>query len=337
MYHSRPLRFALALALLPLAVPPATADDAPAASPSGAPKVAVVDFSCTDGGLGTSIADQVSAAMEAYDGCSVVDRSDVQQVLEKVKLPAGSPVGADLAQKLGKQVAAGRLIVGSCAVRDEQVTLTARLIDARTGRPVADGGETVAGGRQYVASLARRLAHRLRAEMQSGQTCGDGSTGLVVDATGLPLQRAMGPRILDEDGHVLYPVSNRHVPAMDILEDQGMAAYITGDAAPIRSGDQPLIVRAVGVAGPKNEDLVVSRETAQQILQANERAGFLEGWAVSIQLKAVPVKISVIHFKNGDVLTGIVLRKKEGSCTVKTDIGQFTVAEDKIETIADKE
>jgi hypothetical protein len=106
-------------------------------------------------------------------------------------------------------------------------------------------------------------------------------TGLVLDARGLEVQRAMGPRVLDEDGQVLYP-DPHHVPEKVFLEDHGMAAYASDPAAVPRSGGHPLLVSVVSVSGSSHEDLVVSRETARQIREADQHSGFLSRWAVSI-------------------------------------------------------
>lgn len=106
------------------------------------------------------------------------------------------------------------------------------------------------------------------------------ATGLVIDARGLTLNRAMGPRILDEDGNVLYP-DRKNVPEMSVLQDQGMVAYVRDAAVTPRSGKEPLIVAALAVAGAGRDDLVVSREAAVAIRRLNERQRFLDRWAVS--------------------------------------------------------
>jgi hypothetical protein len=106
-------------------------------------------------------------------------------------------------------------------------------------------------------------------------------TGLIVDARALNLQRAMGPRILDTTGQVLYPDAS-HVPEIDFLQEHGMASYVTEAGQARRSGPHPLILPALAVAGPGRDDLVVSREAAARILAANRRGRFLERWAVSI-------------------------------------------------------
>jgi TolB-like protein len=106
-------------------------------------------------------------------------------------------------------------------------------------------------------------------------------TGLIIDARDFRLQRAMGPRILDEDGHVLYP-DPKHVPDLDYLEDHGMASYVAHESEATRAGKHPLIVRAIDVITPGHDDMVVSNETAERIREANRRDQFLLKWNVSI-------------------------------------------------------
>jgi hypothetical protein len=106
-------------------------------------------------------------------------------------------------------------------------------------------------------------------------------TGLVLDARGLKVQRAMGPRIIDEDGKVLYPDPD-HVPDMTYLQDHGMASYVKSRRDASRSGDRPLSAWVVRLSGPGHDDLVVSRKTARRIREAAAKDGFLDRWAVSI-------------------------------------------------------
>jgi hypothetical protein len=106
-------------------------------------------------------------------------------------------------------------------------------------------------------------------------------TGLVIDARGLKVNRAMGPRILDEDGNVLYP-DRKKVPEMSVLQDRGMVAYVQDPREASRSGKDPLIVAVLSVAGSGRDDLVVSREAAVAIRYANEHHRFLDQWAVSV-------------------------------------------------------
>ncbi len=107
----------------------------------------------------------------------------------------------------------------------------------------------------------------------------DAYTGLIVDATDLNLKRCMSPRIVDENGRVLYPDA-RHLPDYDFLLDNGMASYHESAPKANRAGSRPLIIRAIDVTGSLEGDLVVSARTAEKILAANERGRFLSRWAV---------------------------------------------------------
>jgi hypothetical protein len=109
-------------------------------------------------------------------------------------------------------------------------------------------------------------------------------TGIILDAVGLDLQRAMAPRILDVSGRVLYPNGNA-LPGMDFLQEHGMASYVTDIASAQRSGSDPLIVRALAVAGPGRDDLIISSEAADLLLDADRQGRFLERWAVSILVR----------------------------------------------------
>jgi len=109
----------------------------------------------------------------------------------------------------------------------------------------------------------------------------DGYTGLIVDARDLPLWRTMSPRILDEDGRVIYP-DRKHLPDYDFLQEQGMAAYNESAQEARRAGPRPLIVRAIDVAGPGRDDIIVSNTAAERIVSADRRSRFLQRWAVCV-------------------------------------------------------
>ncbi len=109
----------------------------------------------------------------------------------------------------------------------------------------------------------------------------DRFTGLVIEAASLNPQRSMSPRILDEDGQVIYP-DPRHLPDDDTLQDKGMASYYRSGQNVSRAGAHPLVVRAIDCRGPLKCDIVVSRETAEEIRRANRSGKFLWKWAVGI-------------------------------------------------------
>jgi TolB-like protein len=114
-------------------------------------------------------------------------------------------------------------------------------------------------------------------------------SGILIDARQLNPQRAMGPRILDEDGALLYPDPKTvHVPSADELQNGGMVSYTTDEKDTRRAGARPLVVAAVSITGPAREDVVVSRDIAQQIREANRRYRFFPRRAVSILIAPRP-------------------------------------------------
>jgi hypothetical protein len=127
----------------------------------------------------------------------------------------------------------------------------------------------------FVRELVARLPSR------DAPRPGGPYTGIIVDARGFDIQRGMGPRLMDEDGNVFYP-DPRRVPSADALQEAGMVGYATDAREARRAGARPLIVRALDVTGPAQEDVVVSREAAERILAADRRWRCLSRRAVSI-------------------------------------------------------
>ena len=103
-------------------------------------------------------------------------------------------------------------------------------------------------------------------------------SGLIVDVREFDLQRDRSPRILDEDGNEVYP-DPKHLPAIDYVEDQGMANYNIAVADANRAGKRPLIVKAIGLSG--RFDVAVSNATAEKIRTSNRKNRFLWSWKVS--------------------------------------------------------
>lgn len=118
-------------------------------------------------------------------------------------------------------------------------------------------------------------------------------SGLIIELGELKVERSMCPRILDEDGEVVYPDPD-HLPDIDFVQDHGMLTYDKSLETAKRAGKSPLIVQATGVAGKARTDIVVSKETAEQIREANKSSKFLWKWAVSVLLgSGEPQKYSV--------------------------------------------
>jgi hypothetical protein len=113
-------------------------------------------------------------------------------------------------------------------------------------------------------------------------------TGLVIDARGLGLEPTYAPVVYDENGRGIYGIKNIDG---DYAISHGMVEYAheqdltTGNT---RAGLNPLVVKAVkaklGANGVTKVSAVISASDADQILKENERAGFLNKYAVVFEL-----------------------------------------------------
>lgn len=72
-------------------------------------------------------------------------------------------------------------------------------------------------------------------------------TGILIDATALPLEPALFPQIVSETGEVLYAASQ---VAQEVLTERGMVEYVTerDDSLAWRAGANPLRVRPLLIA-----------------------------------------------------------------------------------------
>jgi len=103
-------------------------------------------------------------------------------------------------------------------------------------------------------------------------------TGLIVDASGLGARPAMSPRLLvDPEGNEIYgPQSVDREVAMNI----GFAGYASSvDRAKgldKRLGENPMVVKATGCSGGRKTDLLLSKDDASTLYDANLDRNFLK-------------------------------------------------------------
>ncbi len=96
------------------------------------------------------------------------------------------------------------------------------------------------------------------------------ATGVIVDATGLGADRALWPRLLGEDGKVLY---GNFDLSDDFLYDEGAVQYAASveEARTLgRAGDRPLVVKARRTDGAYKADLVLAAGEAAKLAGASE-------------------------------------------------------------------
>lgn len=110
-------------------------------------------------------------------------------------------------------------------------------------------------------------------------------TGLVVDATGISVNPAMAPRLLDEDGKEVYGSA---FASREFAVEKGMSGYSkdfkTAKTSP-RVGNNPLSVKGLRTTGLGHCDIVISNADASILRNSSEHLAFLKKCRVIIVLK----------------------------------------------------
>lgn len=143
-------------------------------------------------------------------------------------------------------------------------------------RYFSDGGVEVDVEMKLDGELASAVIPKAAAPKGS---CGGGTTGLVVDATGMGVVPALAPRVLDAAG--------KEVAASSMLEpgaaaDRGVAAYaktVDEAKASARVGCAPIVVKA---AKAKGSDVVLALDVASKVRGAAKNESFLAEGRVMI-------------------------------------------------------
>tara|TARA_B100000315_G_scaffold228972_2_gene238203 strand:+ start:52 stop:876 length:825 start_codon:yes stop_codon:yes gene_type:complete len=108
----------------------------------------------------------------------------------------------------------------------------------------------------------------------SGPTT-SGVTGLIIDVRGLGLRPAMSPRILDQNGGVVYGPGNY---TREYAIQNGVAGYAKGlekASADDRVKGNPLVIKGVSASGANKADVVIANADVMKIQSANSAHGVL--------------------------------------------------------------
>ena len=135
--------------------------------------------------------------------------------------------------------------------------------------------------------------HEIQAPQALGSTSTAGSststasgvfTGLLIDARGTEISPALSPKVLNEDGDVIYGFAD--VDRQFSLE-QGMMGYLK-DPQAARSNerikDRPFEIKALHSSGKNNADLVISNADGVRLRQMNREQSFLREARVMVVL-----------------------------------------------------
>jgi hypothetical protein len=90
----------------------------------------------------------------------------------------------------------------------------------------------------------------------------ESATGLVVIATGLNVVPALAPRLVDEDGNVLYSPSHVGREALRTMVTVGYARSAADALKSPRAGNKPLTVKALRLVDSGGPDLVLNASDA---------------------------------------------------------------------------
>lgn len=100
-------------------------------------------------------------------------------------------------------------------------------------------------------------------------------TGLIVDCRGVPLQPAMVPLIVDEEGEVVYGPA---FASRDYAAKEGLVSYIRNFASAKnhpRVGPRPLEVKGIRTPKARPCDIMISHADAAKIRRLASNLGFL--------------------------------------------------------------
>ncbi len=113
---------------------------------------------------------------------------------------------------------------------------------------------------------------------------GDHNTGLVVDCRGFKIKTALAPRIVDEDGKVVY--GSVYV-SRDYAIKRGMAGYFKDVESALnhpRIGPRPFVFKGLRTAKTGPSDIVISNADSAKIRGAASNLGFLKRCRIIIVL-----------------------------------------------------
>ena len=154
------------------------------------------------------------------------------------------------------------------------------------------------------AWAAARPADTFRADQ--GFRVNEAYTGLVVDASDAGFSPALAPRLLEEgSGKIVFGPHTVGAAALSQSGPVGYAPALSEARQGGRVGGNPLIVRAIGAAGGRKGDLLLSARDAERVLAADRASGFLARAAVVLVLGKEQRELAAQPGKRHAFLVGV--------------------------------
>lgn len=144
----------------------------------------------------------------------------------------------------------------------------------------SDGSVDVVVQMPIDENMTNALVERPKKQQKVHDTGNAAFSGLVVNARGLGLTPSMAPRIVDESGKEVY---GTEVVSDKGLKQGGIVGYAKqDDQAKDRTGDKPLVVKALRLADKSKTDVVISNGDADKLRDPNSNLSFLSDGKVVI-------------------------------------------------------
>lgn len=160
-----------------------------------------------------------------------------------------------------------------------EVTYEVKMADiSKVLLPMADSAPNL----QY--GMANNTNATATSSSNAAQTTSGGVTGIIIDGTGLGLRPAMSPRILNQDGSVVYGPSQY---SRDYAASNGVVGYAkTLDQAKNdpRVQGNPLIIRGTSIFGSSAADITISNTDAGKASSADGSASLFSNCRVMFVL-----------------------------------------------------
>ncbi len=126
--------------------------------------VAVLSFQCRDEQIAGTIADMVMGALSGDPAIDLVEREQLDKVLQEYQIGLSGLVSASQAQRIGFLVGAKALVMGRVFLVDQQILITGKVVGVETGRVYV---EQVRGEQTgQLLSLAETLGSKIAATVK---------------------------------------------------------------------------------------------------------------------------------------------------------------------------
>lgn len=123
--------------------------------------------------LGESFAEALTAALARYPRLHLVERSQVQSLIQEQAFGQSAFGDADSAPQLGKMLGASLMLLGAYQVEGQRIQVSVRLVDVQSGAVRPGSALQLEGQLSQVlelqAELAQKLAQKLHLNTQRGE------------------------------------------------------------------------------------------------------------------------------------------------------------------------